>query len=457
MAADHIPWRYAGVIRLLLLLWILTTANSAGASGFAIIEQGVGGLGSAYAGSAALADDASTIFFNPAGMTYLSGQHVEVGGHYIVPRARFTNQGSTLSPALPAPIGGLPLSGDNGGDGGESAFVPNLYYALSLNEDLKVGIGLLAPFGLTTKYNRTWVGRYHGVESRLHMLNINPSIAYRLNPSLSLGGGISIQRVEATLGNAVDFGTLFASSLGTTPQDADGYAEIEGDDWGYGFNLGLLYSPAERARFGLAYRSGIRHRIEGDADFDYPSEAVATAAAAPGVRLVDGDVKADVDLPATLALSAAYEVHPQWVLLADLTWTQWSQLEELRIRFDSGAADNVTTHDWTDTWRYAVGALFRADRRWHLRAGLAFDETPVPNSERRTPRIPDEDRIWTTIGSGYQFNPLMDLNLSYAHIFIQDPKIDKTGTEAEDLLRGALVGEYDAGVDIISLNLRIHF
>jgi long-chain fatty acid transport protein len=104
-----------------------------------------------------------------------------------------------------------------------------------------------------------------------------------------------------------------------------------------------------------------------------------------------------------------------------------------------------------------VGALFRADRRWHLRAGLAFDESPVPNSERRTPRIPDEDRIWTTIGSGYQFNPLMDLNLSYAHIFIQDPKIDKTGTEAEDLLRGALVGEYDAGVDIISLNLRIHF
>jgi long-chain fatty acid transport protein len=436
---------------------MLTTASSVGAAGFAIIEQSVKGLGSAYAGSVVLSEDASTLFFNPAGMTFLSGQQVELGGHYIIPKARFSDQGSTLSPALPAPIGGMPLSGDNGGDGGEASFVPNLYYALSLNENLKVGLGLTAPFGLTTKYTRTWVGRYHAVESRLATLNINPAVAYRVHPTLSLGAGLSLQRAEATLGNAVDFGTIFASTLGTTPQGADGYAEVEGDDWGYGFNLGLIYAPFDSARLGLAYRSGISHRLEGDADFDYPNETVAAAAAAPGVRLVDGDVHADVDLPATLALGGSYEIGPQWTLLADVTWTQWSQLEELRIHFDSGASDNVTTLDWEDTWRYAVGALFTPGLRWHLRAGLAFDHSPVPNSKRRTPRIPDDDRIWTAIGSGYRFNDLMDLNVSYAHLFIKDPKIDKSGTEAEDRLRGALVGEYEADVDIFSLNLEIHF
>ncbi|MDJ0783651.1 MAG: outer membrane protein transport protein [Desulfosarcinaceae bacterium] len=442
---------------LLLLLLQIAAAPPVGAAGFAIIEQSVRGLGSAYAGSAALAEDASTIFYNPAGMTYLSGQHLEVGAHYIVPRARFSDQGSTLSPELPAPIGGLPLSGDNGGDGGESAFVPNLYYALSLNEDLTVGLGLSAPFGLTTKYTRTWVGRYHGVESNLKTLNINPALAYRVHPKLSLGAGFSIQRAEATLGNAVDFGTIFAASLGTSPQGADGYAEVTGDDWGYGFNLGLIYTPLESTRIGLAYRSQIRHRLEGEAEFEYPNETVGAAAAAPGVRLVDGDAKADVDLPATLALSAVYEIGPRWALLADVTWTQWSQIEELRIRFDSGAADSVTTLDWEDTWRYAVGALFKPDERWHLRAGLAFDQSPVPDSNRRTPRIPDDDRVWTAIGSGYRINQMIDLNLSYAHLFIKDPKIDKDGDEAEDRLRGALTGEYEASVDIVSINLEIQF
>jgi long-chain fatty acid transport protein len=442
---------------LLFMIGLLTTASTVRAAGFAIFEQSVSGLGSAYAGSTVLAEDASTIFYNPAGMTFLSGQQIELGGNYIVPRARFSNRGSTLSPALPAPVGGMSLSGGNGGDGGEAAFVPNLYYLLSLNDNVRLGLGVTAPFGLSTKYTRTWVGRYHAVESRMSTLDINPAIAYRVHPTLSLGAGLSIQRIEATLSNAVDFGTIFASSLETTPQGADGYAEMKGDDWGYGYNLGLIYTPIENTRLGLAYRSGITHRLEGDIDFDYPNETVGAAAASPEVRLVDGDAKADVDLPATLALGGSYDIGAKWTLLADITWTQWSRLEELRIHFDSGADDNVTTLDWEDTWRYAVGALFKPDTRWQLRAGLAFDPSPVPSSKRRTPRIPDDDRIWTAIGSGYRFSDLALINLSFAHLFIKDPKIDKSGLEAEDRLRGALVGEYKANVDILSLNLEIHF
>jgi long-chain fatty acid transport protein len=438
-------------------LAMLTTASCAQAAGFALFEQSVRGLGSAYAGSTVLAEDASTIFYNPAGMTFLPGQQVELGGNYIVPRARFSNEGSTLSPALPAPIGGMPLSGGNGGDGGEAAFVPNLYYSSSLTDRFRLGLGLTAPFGLSTKYPRSWVGRYHAVESRMATVNINPAIAYRVHPTLSLGAGLSVQRIEATLTNAVDFGTIFASSLGTTPQGADGYAEMKGDDWGYGFNLGLIYTPLENTRLGLAYRSGIDHRLGGDVDFDYPNETVGAAAASPGVRLVNSDAHADLDLPATLALSGSYEIGPKWTLLADITWTQWSRLEELRIHFDSGAADSVTTLDWDDTWRYAAGALFKPDTRWQLRAGLAFDQSPVPSSQRRTPRIPDDDRIWTAVGSGYRISDLAGVNLSYAHLFVKDPKIDKSGLEAEDQLRGALVGSYEASVDIVSLNLEIHF
>ena len=436
-------------LAILTIACLLYFVGNALGSGFAIIEQSGANAGYAYAGAAAVAEDASTIFFNPAGMSMLSGDELQIGAHYIIPRADFTNQGSFT-------VLGTPLTG-GGSDGGEAALVPNLYYLHSISDRWKAGIGITAPYGLTTEYDDDWVGRYHALKSNLATLDINPSVAYKINDQWSLGLGVSFQRAEAELTNAVDWGTaLVAVGLAppSTSQNLDGTAKFEGDDWGAGANVGLIYVPLAGTRLGLHYRSQIDHTLEGDATFNTPA---AAAPAAQAAGLVNTSVKAEITLPETLSLSAYHELNNRWAILADLTWTRWSRLEELRIKFGTGADDSVTTLDWNDTWRTSLGCIFAPNDPLELRAGLAFDQTPIPDKQMRTPRIPGADRTWLTLGAGYRFTPMIRANLAYAHLFVDDPEIDKRVTEAENQLRGALIGEYEASVDIVSISLSVQF
>jgi len=422
------------------------------ASGFAIVEQSVRGLGTAYAGSAALAEDPSTIFYNPAGMARLSGHQLEAGTHYIIPKAKFEDHGSTHVTGQP-----LNIHNNDGGDGGESALVPNAYYSHSATEQLKIGIGLHAPFGLKTEYDRNWVGRYHAVESELQTININPTLAYRITPQWSIGAGVSIQWADATLSNKADFG--FAGFIGgilpaTESQQHDGFAEVDGDDWGYGFNLGILFEPTRSTRFGIAFRSMISHTLKGRIGYEY-EDPIAQAVAVGG-NFVNGDATAEVDLPETVSLGAYHAFNPTWAMVAGATWTKWRRLDELRIQYNTGQPDTVITLDWDDTWRFDVGLIYQVTDRFTGRFGIAYDESPIPNDQRRTPRIPDEDRYWLAIGGGYSFTDRAELNVGYVHIFVDDPKVDKPATD-EDLARGALRGEWDASVDIISLNFNYIF
>ncbi len=428
-----------------VIICLLVFAGSAMGSGFAIIEQSATGAGYAYAGAAAAAQDASTIFFNPAGMALLSGNEIQIGAHYIIPKAEFKNQGSTT-------VLGTPLTGGNGGDGGEAALVPNLYYMHSLSEQWKAGIGITAPYGLATEYDVGWVGRYHALKSDLATININPSVAYQVNDQWSLGVGVSFQRADAELSQALDYGTALAVALGNPAlsQTLDGTATIEGDDWGVGVNAGLIFEPVGGTRLGVHYRSKIDHTLEGDAKFVNP------AGLPPGVARTNTSASAEVSLPETVSFSGYHAFNDQWAILADVTWTKWSRLKELRIKFGDGSSDSVTTLDWDDTWRYSLGGIFRPIDPLELRAGVAFDETPVPNDQLRTPRIPDADRTWITFGAGYRFSPLIRLDVAYAHILVDDPKINKTAT-GEDAGRGALVGEYDANVNIFSAAVSFQF
>lgn len=445
--------RYVMAVALCLMLpWAVASVH---ASGFAIMEQSVRSLGTAFSGAAVQAEDASTIYFNPAGLTRLSGNNGEVGLHYILPKYEFTNKGSTT-------VLGTALTGGNGGNGGEAALVPNLYYAHSLTPDLKLGIGINAPYGLTTEYDKTWVGRYQAVKSELLTININPSVAYRINSQWSVGLGLSAQKADAELSNSVDFGTAFAA-YGTIPQGADGFAKMTGDDWGYGVNLGIMFEPQATTRIGLAYRSMVSHTIKGKVKYEYPNATVpglggiTVAQAAAASNFVNGDAHADINLPETVSLAAYHELNDKLALLADITWTKWSRLEALKIKFDSGQADSVTTLDWDDTWRYGIGLIYKATDKITGRFGLAYDQSPVPDAHRRTPRVPDENRIWAALGAGFKITPQAELNVGYVHIFFtDDPKIEKTAT-GEDTLRGALRGTYDASGDIVSVNFNLAF
>lgn len=435
-----------------LLIFLVVGVSKAQASGFAVMEQSVRGLGSAFAGAAAEAEDPSTIFFNPAGLTRLAGHHAEVGLHVIIPQAKFKNNGSTTALGT-----SLDTHHDSGGDGGQAAIVPNLYYSHSVSDRLKIGLGIHAPYGLSTEYNKNWVGRYHAVESGLTTIDINPTIAYRIDEQWSVGLGLNAQKADAVFSSKADFGLAgFLQSVpGAAPQQNDGFSEISGDDWAYGYNFGVLFEPGKSTRFGMAFRSAISHELEGEVEWAY-EDAIAAAVAAGG-DYVDGDAKADVELPETLSLGFYHGLNEKWALLADITWTRWSRLEELRIEYTSSSQpDTVVTLDWNDTWRYGVGVIYAATDRCTGRFGLAYDQSPVSSDEKRTPRVPDDNRFWVTLGGGYRFSERAELNLAYLHVFIDDPEVDKTAT-GEDQVRGALKGTWDASVDVFSVDFNLMF
>lgn len=446
----------AGFICLLLGIPIL--ADNAHAAGFGIIEQSVTGLGNAFAGGSSSATDASTIYFNPAGMSYLSGPQANFGAHIIDPNAKFTDQGSTHITTV-----ALDVNNEDGGDAGPLALVPNFYYSRPINQIWTFGFGINAPFGLTTEYNDGWVGRYHALTSELKTVNINPSLAYKLSDQLSFGFGVNAQYIEAKLTNAVDYGGICAivspgacGALNLASQADDGEAEVKGDDWSWGYNIGLMWQSTPQTRIGVAYRSRIEHMLEGDGSFKIPSNPATgnASALAAGLGHTNTNVTAEVTLPESLSVGFNHEIDSQWTVNGDITRTNWSVLEELRIKFASGAADTVITTKWQDSNRYSLGLTYAPNKQWVWRGGLAFDESANRNSANQTPRVPDQDRTWLSLGSTYKSSDKFSIDAGYAHLFIKDAEVNKSLADAENRFRGALVGKYAVDANIFSVQAR---
>lgn len=417
-------------------------------SGFAIQEQSVTGLGRAFAGSAAVADDASTIFFNPAGLTQLRHTELAAGIHYISPQSDFTDDNSRL----PAALGAGALTGGDGDDAGEDAIVPNLYYAQALNDKVFMGIGINAPYGLVTDYNDSWQGRYHAIRSDLKTININPTLAFKANDKLSLGFGISLQYIDLELSQAVDFGAVCAAAaVGACaiPQGFDGKVKITADDWSWGYNLGLLYQVTDATRLGLSYRSKISHHLKGDGKFRIPNNAAVQGTAA-ATGFADGNIDGKVTLPESASLAVHHQLNNKVSLAADISWTGWSRFEDLTINSDDSVRLNSSKEeDWENTLRYALGIDYQHNDKWAFRSGIAYDESPLPGVSRRTPRIPGNDRLWLSFGTSYQASPNLILDAGYTHLFIKDPKINDSTSNGY-----VLSGEYEASVDILSLQAR---
>ncbi|MCK4742528.1 MAG: outer membrane protein transport protein [Sulfuriflexus sp.] len=433
-------------------------SGTANAAAFGIVEQSVTGLGAAFSTGSTAASDGSTIFYNPAGMSFLNNRNAaDFGAHVIDPNAKFKNAGSSYV------LGGN-LTGGNGGDAGPVALVPNFYYTRAINDKWTAGVGINAPFGLVTEYDDGWVGRYHALTSDLKTININPSLSYKANNSLSFGFGVNIQYIKAALSNAVDFGGICratqaaatCNALNLEAQADDGEAEVTGDDWSFGYNLGLLWQATPETRIGVAYRSRIKHKLEGDVDFDNPTTGNAAPIAA-GAGLVDGDVTAKITLPDSLSVGFQHAVNNKLTINGDVTWTNWSVLKELRVDFDNTlAADSVTTLEYDDSNRYSLGITYAQDSKWTWRAGVAFDESTAPNAELVSIRTPDADRTWLTAGFTYKPSKKMSVDFGIAHLFIDDAEVRKTAT-GEDQLKGGLVGEYEIDANIISAQMRWSF
>ncbi len=388
-------------------------ASGTGAGGFAIGTQSGSGTGNAFAGGAAAAEDASVAWYNPAGMTLLpAGKQVAGALHALRPSFKFRNTGSTGLLGTP----GL----SDGGDGGDWNFVPNAFFTMDVNPKLRFGLALNAPFGLKTEYDLGWRGQLTALESEIKTVNVNPSVAYKVSDTVSVGAGVSVQRVEAKL----------ASFAG-----AAGISTLSADDVGYGFNLGLMVQATPATRFGASYRSSIKYDLEGTATFS-------------GAPAGNGNVRADLRVPDSASLSLLHTLSPKWELMGDLTWTKWSTVQQLVVIRASGplAGTTLTTlpFRWSDTWRLGLGANYRVNDRVKLRFGYAHDQTPSKDATR-TPRLPDQQRNWVAVGVQYQVSKAGKLDVGYAHEFVSDANVS-VATPA-----GNLIGAFDNKVDIFSI------
>jgi long-chain fatty acid transport protein len=413
--------------KILLSCVIFTTPFAANAAGFALIEQSASGMGNAFAGGGAVAEDASTIYFNPAGMAYIEGTQLVGALHLIKPTAEFNNNGSVAG-------AGKPLGG-NGGDAGDLAFVPNAYFKMDYSDTIKLGIGVNAPFGLKTEYDNGWIGRFQALKSEVKTVNINPAVAFKVNDQLSLGFGVSAMWAQATLTRAVNFGGA-----------GEGAVSIKGDDWGFGYNLGAIYQLTTDTRVSMAYRSKVDQHLEGDATFTRP--ALVPPAAAP-----DGAVTASVSLPENFSVSAFSKLNDTWDVMGDVTWTHWSRFKELRILRSNGALLSNTEENWDNTMRYSIGANYHYSDAIKLRAGLAYDEEAI-SDDFRTARIPGNDRKWVSLGANWKLAPNSAIDVGYSHLFISDANINDAKSGAAN---GRVKGSYDGSVDILSMQFTHNF
>ncbi|MDY6947594.1 MAG: outer membrane protein transport protein [Pseudomonadota bacterium] len=456
----------SGVLPMGVLL--CCASSSAFASGFALLEQSASRLGTAFSGTAAAADDASTIFYNPAGMAKLTNTEFLVVGSGVLIGSEFKNANSQA--ALGQPLG------NDGGDAGDWNAVPAGYFAMPLNDRFAIGLGVNAPFGLKLEYGDGWMGRYQALNSEIQTYNFNPSLSWRLSKQLSLGVGVNYQRIQAELTNAVNYTAVVAQGLqglvaaGQLPAAAvpgliqanaglEGDTAVRGDDSAWGYNAGLLFEFSDDTRIGLSYRSSIDYTLEGGVRFR-PATAtnpigagIIASVSAPGATLATGPASVDLKLP-DIATASLYHRMGQVELMADVAWTGWSSIQDLRIVRDSGQVLSVTPERWEDTWRYAVGATYQLNEQWKLRGGVAYDETNVPDSTR-TARLPDSDRTWVAIGAQWNPGGSWVVDVGYAHLFAKDASMNQDDGNA--VARGFLLGEQESTVDIVSAQIAYKF
>ena len=441
-------------------------------SGFALLEQSASRLGTAFSGTAAAADDASTVFYNPAGLMKLSQAQAVVVASGVQIGSTFRNVDS--QPALGQSLGG------DGGDAGGWNGIPAAYLALPINEDLAFGLAFNVPFGLKLEYDNDWIGRFQSLKSQIETYNINPALAWRLNPHVSLGFGMNYQRVLAELTNSVNYTAAIGQGLqqlvaaGQLPPAAvpgllaanaglSGGTAVRGDDSAWGFNAGVLIEFSPDTRLGLAYRSSTLYTIDGSVRFTAPMAAdpvgagIIAAASAPGGALSTGPATVDLELP-QIASASFYHRLGKVELLADVAWTGWSSVQELRVVRGSGDVPgdvlSVTPELWKDTWRYALGATYEVSDSWKLRGGVAFDESPVPDATRTT-RLPDAERKWVAVGVQWTPTPATQIDVGYAHLFSDDVNIDQDDGSAAAF--GLVNGKQESDVNIVSVQLGYKF
>ena len=408
------------------------------AAAFQLKENSAVGLGTAFAGEGSAANTPATAFNNPAGMTQLPGVQIALGSSLIVPQATFNG---TARNAF-----GQPISGGSGADGGNPAVVPHGYITWKpQGQNFALGLAITSPFGLATTYEPGFVGRYQADKTDLRTININPNVAYQVAPWLSLGAGFSAQYGRAVFSQFINSSTVATSLFRRPTVLPDGYSNLNGNDWAFGYNFGALIQPGPQTNIGITYRSRVQHDFEGGVNFSVP----APLNQAPNFQ--NSAARAKLVLPDTVGLSITQGIGSNLIVSADVDWTNWSQFKTLTAFRDNGTQLANTPQHYHNSVFASLGAAYTLTDKLTLRGGTAYDKTPVSNAYR-TARVPDDDRYWLAIGASYKVLQNITVDAGYAHIFVTSPRIGEVSATGD-----VLSGKYSNAIDIFSLGTRTVF
>ena len=433
----------------LVLTGVSVAVSTAFAAGFQLTEQSSLGAGRAYAGAGIVGDDLSAVHYNPAGMTLLDGTRFQAGGVWIGLNADFKgNNGESENGRL------------------KGQMIPAGYVTHQVNDKVWLGFAMTVPFGMGTEYDRNWEHANRGTSAKIYTFDMNPSIAYKVSDFISVGAGVSVQYAKAELGMRMD----------AVPGMGMAHGKVEADSWDWGYNFGVMISPTDKLRFGLAYRSAIKHEADGDVTLssvnaDTLNQMLPGAGAlAP---LLEGQMlgtSATIKTPDTLMLTGTWEVTDQLRLSGLIRWANWSNFDDLTLensvpsglgmmagQFGPGGqalvgqVKEVTIENkWQDTWLFSIGADYRINSAFTVRGGLAYETSPVDDQSTRMAVIPDTDRVWFSLGASWY--PTQDLQFDVGATYLM-------GVGDKDLyndVNGKKVGKYDS-LDAYLLGVQMQY
>ena len=394
------------MLKTTLSLAVALASTQIFASGFALNEQSISGMGTGFAGRSSSADDASTVFGNPAGMSRIKRQEV-TGGIAAIDASSDIKDAQGAHP------------GTNKGDMVPFTAVPMGYYVKPIDDHWAFGLGVYAPFGLITDYENGFQGAGFGSKSEVKVVTFQPTVSYAFNDKVSIGFGPTINRIGGTLESDV-------------PLFGDTHVKIKGDDVALGYNFGVLVQATDTTRVGLTYHSKVKYKIEGHTD-------ITAGANSPSAFLKSNryDASLKIETPESVDFSVTQQLTDAWTLYAGSTWTRWSRLKDITVNNDGVTAAQggalspalfgtiTEEQNWHDTWAYAIGTSYQLNKQWVLRTGLSFDQSPTNNTDR-SPRIPTGDRTIFSLGAGYNVTDDLTIDVAYSYLKEEAVKVDRS-------------------------------
>ncbi|MBK5550873.1 outer membrane protein transport protein [Pseudomonas sp. TH03] len=413
------------MLKTTLSLAVALASTQIFAAGFAINEQSISGMGTGFAGRSSSADDASTIYGNPAGMSRIKREQV-TGGFAMLDAHTDISQASSS-----------PNSGTNKGDMVPFIAVPMGYYVKPIDDHWAFGIGVYAPFGLVTDYESNFAGRYFGSKSDVKVVTMQPTVSYAFNDKVSIGFGPTINRIDGTL----------ESNLSVTQAAPDGQVKIKGNDTALGYNIGILAQLTDSTRVGLTYHSKVKYKLEGDTKVYYG--LLAAVQQNPNQKY---DASLGLTTPESVDFSVTHQIDDKWTVYAGSTWTRWSRLQEITVNnkdVPAGLSSQFGTiteeQNWHDTWAHAIGASYQLNKEWVLRTGLSVDQSPTNNVDR-SPRIPTGDRKAISFGAGW--SPTDDLTIDLAYSYLREESVQVANSNAQGQTYNAKYQNWASGFGV---------